>query len=406
MKTLTPGWKAAIGAGLFICSMASHAYTDTEALGATASAANFAKVANAVAARLFELGPRFTAVYPLGTPPTTNLLWLKDPNNCLLSGIPSLPLKENGQPVSASFIPCNTPDTDNWGNTYSISWAGTYPLLTISIQLGGTPYRVNGIDRGDIGGLISLAAANYSTATTLGYSGAVFVGYNYSATTNQLVATVQRTGSALDDGRLNTDGSNSMDSTAPIHWGNGMSVDPETDGSMTLNASHVNIDQMNGNSANFSGQLTSNQAAITGTLQASNIVSSGPLNGSVLTLSTSSTSGGSCSTGQVSRATDGSLLSCVNGIWTAGSGFSRVIGTCTSSSCDLGAHKACTVMRPFLWRQTFCSSGNNGTCGQVMMTPIMTTDGVNWSLSIGIVDMDGYDRTIHPTMNVTYTCLD
>lgn len=45
-------------------SSASHAFTNAEEQTANVTAANFAKVANTLAARLFELGPRFTTVYP------------------------------------------------------------------------------------------------------------------------------------------------------------------------------------------------------------------------------------------------------------------------------------------------------------------------------------------------------
>lgn len=297
----------------------AYSYTDFEVNQANISAANFAAVANTVAARFFELGPRFTVVYPSGKPPTTDLKWLKDPANCALSGIPTLPLKENSEPISASFLPCSTSDTDQWGNSYGISWSGTYPNVTITIQLGAKPFLVNGIDRGDIAGMISMKASSLSTATALGYSSGIFVSYNYSVTNGALTSSIVRTGASMEDGRLRTDGSNAMDSDASISWGNGMSINPEADGSMTLNSPTVKVQ-----SILASGDITTDTLTAQ-SISSGNIDSSGTVHASArlstdeyLSIGGIATQDTACAqNGLIARDDDGATLSCTAGTWKA-----------------------------------------------------------------------------------------
>lgn len=200
------------------------------------SASHLAAVAQAAAGRMFEMGENFiTAPGYNGTPPGPGdrLLWLKNPNTCTgVSGIPALPEKENGEPVQNSFLPCDFEDTNPLGLQYRISWDLTYPHTQMIVRVreaGSDEFLINGQRRDEIAGMIASRAYRHSHAGLGEGTQDVMISYRYDPDLNELTATIDRTASAMADAFLRIDGENEMDAAAPIRWGNGMSITPDTD---------------------------------------------------------------------------------------------------------------------------------------------------------------------------------
>ena len=200
---------------------------------ADTAANQLVKVTHTVAARLFELGGTLAVRigYTGGRPPGAvgSLLWLKDPNNCSLANIPSLPNDADGNPVDSSFLPCDFSDTNIFGQSYTISWSGSYPNTIATIQLGNVPFDVEGRPRPDIGGAIALRA-NALTQAGLGDATLdLMIDYRYQPQTQQLTGVISRTSGANADPFLRIDGTNQMDRQASIRWGgSGISIGPDT----------------------------------------------------------------------------------------------------------------------------------------------------------------------------------
>jgi len=196
------------------------------------AARHFSTVTQIAASRMYEMGSNFVTApnYAAGTAPTPGSLdWLKDPNNCSIATIPALPNKENGDPVSRSFLPCDFSDTSVWGHNYSITWNTAYPGTTMEIQLGGAPFQIDGEVRPEVGGKIAAKAEKF-TYTQLGDSTLdLMISYNFDPSTGTLTATVDRTAAFSADPYLRVDGTNMMDATASIEWGNGMEIKPDND---------------------------------------------------------------------------------------------------------------------------------------------------------------------------------
>lgn len=207
------------------------------------AAMHLAQVTQAAGSRMFELGRNFVdhPDYAGGSPPGADgsLWWLKDPANCSPpSGItiPPLPLREDGEPVSQSFLPCDFSDENIFGHRYTIEWNPEYPATVMTITVGDPdePFMVKGRERPEIGGSIATKAVRH-TLGGLGHSTLdVMLRYTYGPsdpddlTTHWVVkAVVDRTAPFMADQHLRIDGTNMMDEEASIRWANHMEIAPD-----------------------------------------------------------------------------------------------------------------------------------------------------------------------------------
>lgn len=192
------------------------------------AAAHAAQVVSAVGSRLFEMESTITTStgYTTGSPPTSTLLWLKNPATCSTAGIPTVPNDEEGNAVDNSFLPCDFSDVNVFGHSYTISWTTTYPGTVATIQIGSVPFTVNGVRRNDIAGAIALKANKHSMAGIGDGTMDSYIRYAYNRVSGTLTATIDRTGSFASNAFLPKDGSEPMDAAASIRWGNSMAITP------------------------------------------------------------------------------------------------------------------------------------------------------------------------------------